>query len=171
MNGDKFIKCAFCIFAFLVLSAQSPVSPFDVEGLPGTRAPQFSLKDAGGTYVSLTTLRGKVVVLNFWSTWCPPCRDEIPSLNRLYERYGDNGLVVLGVSTGSPASQVRGFLKDNAVSYPVLLDGLEVSRLYKVYTIPSSFLIDRGGVIVERYLGEKDWSSPEITEKIETLLR
>jgi peroxiredoxin len=105
----------------------------------------FTLADVHGKSCGLRELRGKVVLLNFWATWCPPCRKEIPDLETLYQRFRSQGFVVLGISDDEP-SKVRAFVREHAVTYPVLLDpGSKVNQSFQVDGIPKSFLYDRQG--------------------------
>lgn len=108
----------------------------------------FTLADLGGRDWSLKDLRGKVVLVNFWATWCPPCRKEIPDLEALYKRFKAGGLVILGISD-EPATKVKPFVRQEKISYPVLLDsGRKVNGLYSVSGIPMSFVYDRSGKLV-----------------------
>src|SRR5690242_14193675 len=108
----------------------------------------FALADLDGRGWSLKVLRGKVVLVNFWATWCPPCRKEIPDLDALYKQFKAGGLVVLGISD-EPAIKVQPFVRQEKVSYPVLLDsGRKVNDLYSVSGIPMSFVYDRSGKLV-----------------------
>lgn len=154
-----------------VSSAES-LSPYEIEKLSRRKAPEFTLKDVNGSSVSLSSLKGKVVLLNFWATWCPPCRDEMPSLEKLHLRMKDKGLAVLSVSVDKSIPAVRDFIGKAPISFPVLLDTkMEVTKsLFKVYTIPTTFLIDRDGTVIEKYFGEQDWTKPEKVKKIESLL-
>lgn len=167
---------AFLLFTihfslFTVVSAQPP-SPFTVEKLAGQKASDFTLKDIDGNNVSLSSFKGKVVLLNFWATWCPPCRAEMPTMNRLNDRLKNKGLIVLAVSTDKAVVDVKDFLKKNPVNFTVLVDyNLNVSRsLYKVFMMPTTFLIDKRGIIVEKYFGEQDWTNPDLVKEIEALL-
>ena len=108
----------------------------------------FTLADLQGNTRSLKQLRGKVVLVNFWATWCPPCRKEIPDLQTLYNRFKDQGLVILGISD-EDAGKVRSFLADKNVTYPILLDpSRKVNDLFQVQGIPKSFVYDRDGKLV-----------------------
>ncbi len=109
------------------------------------QAADFSLHDLHGRLWKLSQLRGKVVLVNFWATWCPPCRAEIPDLEGLARRYGPHGLVILGIDDEAPA-KILPYVRQAGVNYPVLLDpGDRVHRLYSVEGIPMSFLYDRAG--------------------------
>lgn len=119
-------------------------------GLPaaGTPAPEFRLKNLKGEEAALSDFRGKVVVLNFWATWCGPCRSEIPAFNKFHEIKQKQGIEVLGVAMGQGAGEVGPFLAEHPIGYPVLLDETgTVSKLYGVSAIPTTFLLDREGVI------------------------
>ena len=108
----------------------------------------FTLKDLSGKTWTFSELRGKVVLVNFWATWCPPCRKEMPDLETLYERFGSKGLVVLGISD-EEAAKVEPFIRERKVSFPVLLDpGRKVNDLFVVEGIPKSFVYDREGKLV-----------------------
>jgi peroxiredoxin len=108
----------------------------------------FTLKDLSGKSWTFSELRGKVVLVNFWATWCPPCRKEMPDLETLYERFGSKGLVVLGISD-EEAAKVEPFIRERKVSFPVLLDpGRKVNDLFVVEGIPKSFVYDREGKLV-----------------------
>jgi peroxiredoxin len=117
-------------------------------------APDFTLTDLDGNRVSLSQFRGKPVVINFWATWCPPCKAELPHLVKAYER--EQGRVVfLAISVDEPERTVRRFVEDNGVSLTVLLDdGGEVAADYRVEGIPTTFFISRDGEIVARYVGQ-----------------
>ncbi|MBI5212688.1 MAG: TlpA family protein disulfide reductase [Nitrospirae bacterium] len=163
---------AFCLLLFTAEGFAQPPSPFAVDKLSGQKATDFTLKDINGNPVSLSSFKGKVVLLNFWATWCPPCRSEIPSMNKLYQKLKGRGFTILAVSTDRAVVDVKDFLKTMPVSFPVVVDyNLTVSRsLYKVFMLPTTFLIDRKGVIVEKYFGDQDWTEPEIVKEIEALL-
>ena len=138
----------------------------------GQQAPGFTLKDMQGQNVSLVDLKGKVVVLNFWATWCPPCREEMPSMEMLYRKYKDQGLVILAVNVEKNGPQVvQSFLQRNPYSFPILLDETaEIQDLYRVFRFPETFIIDRQGIVVEKVTGAIDWTSGPAFKLISSLL-
>jgi peroxiredoxin len=108
----------------------------------------FTLNDLQGKPWHLQDLRGKVVLVNFWATWCPPCRKEMPDLNALYNRFKDRGFVVLAISD-EEATKVAPFIEERKIDYPILLDpGRKVNDLFQVEGIPKSFVYDRSGKMV-----------------------
>jgi len=158
------------ILTFVFLTAEAS-SPWGIDELMGKRAPDFTLKDLDDKIISLSSLKGNVVLINFWATWCPPCRAEMSSLNNLYKEYRNKGLSVIAVSTDRSISSVRDFLSNKRVELPVLMDSdSKVSRRFKVFSLPTSFLLDKNGVIVQKFLGEEEWDSPEMKKKIKDLL-
>ncbi len=158
------------LLAFLLLVAAGP-SPWEGDKLIGQKAPDFVLKDVTGKAVSLSAIKGKAVLVNFWATWCPPCRAEMPTLNRLYKEYRNKGLAVVAVSTDRKLEYVTDFLEKHPVDFPVLMDSdSRTSRQFGVFSMPTSFLLDRNGFIIRRYLGEEDWTSPEIINAIKAAL-
>lgn len=109
-------------------------------------APNFTLRSMDGGSVSLADLKGQVVMLNFWATWCGPCRQEMPHLEALYQRYGDLGFTLLGVNVEEDSSGAGKFLEETPVSFPILFDpDNAVSELYEVVAMPSTVLVDRAG--------------------------
>lgn len=146
-------------------------SPLNSNNSINSKAPDFTLKDLNGKTVSLSALRGKVVILNFWATWCPPCRAEMPSLNRLYHMFKPRGLEVVAVSTDRSINDIKDFLENHRVDFPILIDSdRSASKQYRVFSMPTTFLINKNGVIVEKFYGEYDWTEPETKGKIEKLL-
>jgi cytochrome c biogenesis protein CcmG/thiol:disulfide interchange protein DsbE len=141
----------------------------------GSEAPEFSAMtlDADPREMSLDEHKGKLVLLNIWATWCTPCREEMPSIERLHQRYADNGLQVLAVSIDNPGMQqtIRDFVDELGLTFQILHDpGNRISTRYQVTGYPESFLIDRNGVIRKKVIGETDWSSPENQALVATLL-
>lgn len=135
-------------------------------------APDFELKDLEGKRVSFKDFKGKVVLLNFWATWCAPCRAEMPSLENLYRSFKGKGLVVIGVSVDNSDNSVRSFVRQKKITFPILLDSKKEVSFddYGVIGLPVTFLIDQKGIIVEKVFGERQWDSEEIKEKIKRLL-
>ncbi len=120
----------------------------------GKLAPDFQLENLEGQPISLSDLRGKPVLLNFWATWCPPCRAEMPYLQQLYEEWSDKGLEVLAIDIGESPSKVKEFLQSQGLSLPVLLDAKEnVAREYNITGIPTTFFIDKDGTIQVKIIG------------------
>jgi cytochrome c biogenesis protein CcmG/thiol:disulfide interchange protein DsbE len=124
----------------------------------GHDAPDFVLTDLQGQTVKLSDLRGKAVVLNFWATWCPPCKQEIPWLVELQKRYGGQGLQIVGVSMddGDPKDVVK-FAAENSINYPVLIGEEKVAEQYGgIDYLPTTFYIDRNGVVLDRVFGQPE---------------
>jgi peroxiredoxin len=116
-------------------------------------APGFSLPDLGGKTVSLSSFKGKVVILDFWATWCPPCRREIPDFVSLQKLYGSKGLQVVGVALDQP-DKVKRFVIDNGMNYPVLIGTEDVVAAYGgISGIPTTYILDKKGRIVQRFEG------------------
>lgn len=117
-------------------------------------APNFKLQDLNGKTVQLSDFKGKPVVLEFWATWCQPCRDSIPGLAKLHKDYADKGLVILAISLdGGAPEDIRMFQKEHGMTYTVLMGNEEVASQYSVRTIPMTLVLDKSGKIRKRYLG------------------
>jgi peroxiredoxin len=139
----------------------------------GKMAPDFKLKNLEGEIISLSSLRGKVVFLNVWATWCGPCREEMPSIQALYDEFGKNpDFVVLAVSEDSNGrGPVDSYVRGNALRFNVLLDPENlVGDAYDVSGIPETFIIDRTGRIVAHHVGPYDWSKPEMRDALRELI-
>ena len=127
----------------------------------GDLAPDFELEDTKGNKVSLSDLRGKVVMVNFWATWCPPCIEEMPSMERLNEVLAGEDFVMLAINTEENGrSVVPAFLEKTAYTFPVLYDDKGVvQKRYGVFKFPESFIIHKDGTVAEKIIGPLDWSS------------
>jgi peroxiredoxin len=139
----------------------------------GKLAADFKLPSLDGTAISLSSLRGKVVFLNVWATWCGPCREEMPSIETLYEEFAkDPDFVVLAVSQDSEGrAAVDSYVHHNGYKFTVLLDPQnEVGDAYDVSGIPETFIIDRTGRIVAHHVGPYDWAQPEMRDALRELI-
>lgn len=134
-------------------------------------ATDFTLPSLDGTDISLSSYRGKVVLLNFWATWCPPCRAEMPSMETLYRRLAPDGFEIVAVDLQEPEDVVRNYITDNGHTFPVLLDrNGSAGRTYAVRGIPTSYLIGRDGTVLAMTVGGRDWMAPSVLKAIESLL-
>ncbi len=139
---------------------------------PGYRAPDFSLPALGEEILTLSQLRGQAVVLNFWATWCPPCRAEMPAFQRLYARYADRGLTVIAINAAfsDTPEAVADFRQHYGLTFPILLDASgEVNRSYRITALPTTFFIDPQGMIREVVVGGP-MSEAAIEARVRTLL-
>lgn len=136
-------------------------------------APDFCLKDVNGRKVGLADLKGRVVILNFWSTTCPPCVAELPSLNSLYHDLAGSGLVVLGIALDPSDKPVRELARRYRIEYPLLTDSSQEVYFdaYGLFGQPVSIVIDRTGMVREKMVGQVNWTSPEMMTKIKNLLK
>ena len=132
----------------------------------------FTLPDLQGRSVQLAALRGKVVFVNVWATWCQPCIEEMPTIQQLYERLHSRGLEILAVSLDPLGTQVVApFMQSYRLSFPALLDTKSlVEHLYRTTGVPESFIVDKRGILVEKVVGPKDWAHPQLLAQFERLL-
>ncbi len=129
-------------------------SSFQIEGLIGKKAPAFTAMDLSGKEIPFSSFQGKPILLNFWATWCPYCREERPQLDEIYKTYTEKGLVVVAVSVDRSAGTVRRYLKRIPADFVILHDNnKEAKEAYRIYSIPTSFLIDREGLIKHKFIG------------------
>jgi len=135
-------------------------------------APDFTLKSLDGRNIKLSEQAGNVVLLNFWASWCGPCRKEMPLLNELHDKYSPLGFMVLGVNVELDSAQARRFLDDNPVSFPVLLDSEnKVTQAYEVVAMPTTAIIDRHGKIRYLHKGYKDGDEQKYRKIVKQLIR
>jgi len=155
------------VFVLLALLLAPPVgavppAPWEADELIGKPAPEFRLAGLDGKRTGLSDLKGKVVLLNFFASWCPPCKAEMPSMNALQKRFRDKGLEVVAVSSDRTGDALRRFLARVPVSFTVLHDPEnELAHRYKVYALPTSYIIDRDGTLAKKIFGGYDWVSEE----------
>ena len=134
--------------------------------------PEIGLKDLQGNLVTAKSLKGKVVIIDFWATWCVPCKDELPVLEKLYSRYKDRGLVIIAVSVDKDLAKVRRFLKKMQLTLPVVHDGdHQVSGRYKPPRMPSSYVADQNGIIRHVHGGYRAGDGAKFEREVEALLK
>ena len=138
----------------------------------GDRAPEFSVRSLDGKTVSLSSYRGKAVMVHFWATWCPPCVEELPTLERLYRANFGKDLEILAVSVDEGGADAVGqFMQKNRFSLPVLLNpDKSVASAYGTFKFPETYLIDRDGIIRRKIIGAVDWTSPEAREIVQAMV-
>jgi cytochrome c biogenesis protein CcmG/thiol:disulfide interchange protein DsbE len=139
-------------------------------GAEGTAAPAFTLPSLDGRSVSLADFKGKVVIVNFWATWCPPCRAEIPDFVRFQSKYRDRGLAIVGLAMDAGgARDVRPFAEEMNINYTMLLGNDDIAQAYGgIVGIPTTFVVDRSGTIVKKFIG---YTAPKVWEEtLEPLL-
>ena len=154
--------------AFSVFAATSLAS----SGLAGMPAPDLALKSSTGENIRLSEYRGDVVMINFWATWCGPCRQEMPLLDELYTRYERVGFSLLGVNIDDDSSRAMAMISELGVSFPVLFDNRkEVSKLYEVDAMPVTVLVDRDGKVRHVHHGYKPGYEQKYLDEIRSLLR
>lgn len=157
--------------AALVFAALHFAPPVPDPLRPGAPAPDFELPRFEGGRESLSAQRGKVVLINFWATWCRPCLEEMPSMERLYQDLAGEAFEMLAISVDESAEPIGAFRERLGLTFPILLDPEQrVAEAYQTFHYPESYLIDPEGRIVSRYIGPRDWSSSLYREHIRTLL-
>jgi peroxiredoxin len=158
-------------------SAAPVLDPFEKAGVvelkEGQRTPGFALNALDGGRTTMADYRDKLVVLNFWATWCHPCALEMPSLEAVWQRYRDRGLAVVGVSVdrGSPRGLLEPYVRNLKLTFPILLDpDSKTSDRWKVTALPATFLIRPGGEVAGMAMGAREWNSDEMRALVERLL-
>jgi peroxiredoxin len=160
---NSMVALLACVFTTSILASS---------GLEGQQAPDFALKSSSGENLRLSEYRGDVVMINFWATWCGPCRQEMPLLDELYARYQRVGFNLLGVNIDDDSRRAMKMIDELGVSFPVLFDSRkEVSELYEVEAMPVTVLIDREGNVRHVHHGYKPGYEQKYLDQIRSLLR
>ncbi|HEY4683737.1 MAG TPA: TlpA disulfide reductase family protein [Candidatus Acidoferrales bacterium] len=155
------------LLAAIFYSRQNPEPPL----APSSPAPDFSF-DSNGRSARLGDLRGHVVVLNFWATWCAPCIVEMPSLERLHRALKDKGVIVLAVSVDEDAEAYQRFVREKGLTFSTARDpGQKIAALYGTFKFPETFVIDRQGRVVRKIIGPLEWDQPEVIDFLLALAR
>ena len=161
----------------IIALLQTNNSSFNPAGKPrfekGAPAPNFTLPDLNGKMVSLADYKGQVVLLNIWATWCRPCVEEMPSMEKLHQELKNEKFVILAVSIDeSGARAVLPFMKKHKLSFPALIDSAgTINSLYQTAGVPESFIIDKNGKIVEEVIGPRDWAAAGAVRYFQNLIR
>jgi len=157
---------SFCMGGVFLLFHCSKEKSQPTPGL----APDFTLKTLEGQEITLSQLKGKVVLLDFWATWCGPCRESIPHLIQLYKNYRESGFVLVGMNVDKgDVEVVHRFVKSMDIPYPIVIASDEVARNYRVTSIPTTFFIDKGGKIREKIIGFNSAIAQQLTAKVADL--
>jgi peroxiredoxin len=152
---------------FLALESEPPVAE---SPRPSEDVPDFTFTHQGREQ-RLSELRGRVVVVNFWATWCPPCVAEMPSLERLHKQLSPRGLVVLGISVDSDATAYEKFLRDLNITFINHRDpDRHISSLYGTFMYPETYIIDAQGRLVRKVIGALEWDDPQVVSQLTSLL-
>ncbi len=175
-KGFLFFALAFILSTPSIFAEIKKEDLFSKAGIQpvkaGTRAPVFSLENLNGKKSDLRQYRGKVVFLNFWATWCGPCKEEMPSMEELYKQFREKEFVFLTISVDyAGVKPVKDFLEKHRYTFPVWIDPkCETLDLFEVKGIPTTFLIDKKGFIIGKAIGPKDWKRSEVVSIVNLLL-
>lgn len=161
----KIIKVCALILVFMLPA-------YSYSGQIGTTAPAFRVLDVHGNEITLEQFQGKVVFLTFWAPWCIPCKEELPELDKLFKKFGNDRFVVIGIAMGSSAADISKFLQKVSVTFPVLLDTKnDISDAYRVSSLPVGFIISKDGVVRYKHMGFGSEFLPVYEKEITDLLK
>lgn len=139
-----------------------------VAGSPA--APDFNLEDQNGNFVKLSDYKGKVVIVNFWATWCPPCRKEMPSMQRAWEILSKDDIAMLAVNVGEDSDAIFAFTAEYPVDFPLIMDKTSsVTRQWRVRGLPATYIVDPQGKIVYQAIGSREWDAERLIQQIRAL--
>jgi peroxiredoxin len=156
MKKITFLILAGCLALFITACGESPVATV------GKPAPDFDTVDLEGNVWSLSKLKGKVVFVNFWATWCAPCREEMPSMQRLYTKLPKDKFEMIALFNNDKKPAVINFVSQLALTMPILSDEYNfVGTKYSLTGVPETFIVDKQGIIREKFIGPAEWDSPE----------
>jgi len=159
-------------FLVVLAALALPAAAQELKPSPPTPAPSLELVDLQGTRHRLADYRGKVVLVNFWATWCVPCREEMPSIERLRASLEGRPFAVLAVNLAEPEARIHKFLEAVPLRFPVLLDrDAKAARAWQAKLLPATYIVGPDGAIRYRHLGELDWSKPEVRRVIVGLMK
>ncbi|MGB5473509.1 MAG: TlpA disulfide reductase family protein [Gammaproteobacteria bacterium] len=168
MTAMSCLRTVLLLLSLLALPAQAGQLLTPVPGK--VPAPDFTLQDTEGRSHRLSDYRGKTVIINFWTTWCPPCREEIPSMNRAWQSLKDDGVVMLAINMGEDEDTIFVFTADYPADFPLLLDrGGEVIAQWPVKGLPTTYVIAPDGTIAFRAIGGREWDEAGFMEQIRSL--
>jgi len=154
------LAISFVVSSSLIRHYAEAFEPWPVEPLIGKSAPDFSLEDLNGRNVSISSFRGKPILLNFWASWCPYCRKERAHLDTLYKDYSDKNLVIISVSIDRSLETLKAFMGKKSAPFVILYDGQgRVASMFHVAGLPTSFLIDRNGIVKRKFTGFREWDN------------
>jgi peroxiredoxin len=154
-----FFILAGCLALFITSCGESPVANV------GNPAPDFDTVDMKGDVWSLSKLKGRVVFLNFWATWCPPCREEMPSMQRLYAKLPKDKFIMIALFNKDKPAAVKNFVTKLGITIPILSDEYNFAGTkYGLTGLPETFIIDKQGVIREKFIGPAEWDSPKFVD-------
>lgn len=165
-----------CLLLFVAAPTLAGAESFQQKSkivVAGDPAPDFTLENMQGEKVSLAQMRGKIVIVNFWASWCPPCRREMPSMEILHKTFKDDGLVLLAVNVEKEGRKsIAKFLQSSPYSFPILIDDEATAQnLYGVFQFPESFIIDRNGVVVKKVIGAVNWMGGDLYNLLRFMLK
>jgi peroxiredoxin len=162
------------LFLLIILHSATAVAASNIHTLtkvPGNPdAPEFNLEDQDGNFLKMSDYKGKVVIVNFWATWCPPCRKEMPSMQRAWEVLQKEDIVMLAINVGEDSDQIFSFTAEYPVEFPLIMDkDSSVVRQWKVRGLPTTYIVNPAGQIVYQAIGDREWDSEEIMNQIRKL--
>ena len=171
MTLNRAISAKIVLLGFVALFVIFFSRPHGRPPALGELAPNFTLAKDNGQAVNLTDFKGKIVVLNFWATWCEPCVEEVPSLNHLADRYAGKGVVVLGVSVDEDPDAYRSFLVKHQISFLTLRNpSRTISEQYGTFKLPESYIIGRDGRLLQKVIGGTDWTDQQMLSYFDGLV-
>ncbi len=172
-NSMNISRIFFCILFSSILTMPAFANPLydKFSQDPAIMAPDFSLPGTNEQEIKLSDYRGKIVLLNFWATFCTPCRMEMPSLQAISIKYQDDDVIVVAVSVDQGREKaVKKWIKKMKLEFPIALEGGSAGDIYEVSALPVTFIIGKQGQLIGRILGEREWNNEETTQLIESLL-
>ena len=169
----KYFRVAYIIIICFIFLPQCSKTTDLKQLQEGSIPPNFTLPTLNGKNVTLSSLRGKVVLLNFWASWCPPCMEEMPSLQSLYAKFKNKDFALLAVNIEEDGKVLAPpIIQKLGLEFTILLDpSQKTTKLYHLTGVPETYLLDKNGVIAEKFIGPRNWEEPVLLEKIEKLIR